>query len=212
MTPATSQAAPPLSVRLREETRAAHEAAERGDFVRSLLRGGVSREVYARFLAALHRVYAALEADLDRLRAHPCVAPLHWPALWRREALARDLAALLGTGWYEHVLKDTRADAYVARLAAAAADDPALLIAHAYTRYLGDLSGGQILRGAVARFAPDALALYEFPGLDVGEARQSFRARLDALPLGARADAVIAEARLAFALHGDLVAGLTTPR
>lgn len=201
----TSEARP-LSARLREETREAHQAAERGRFVRELLRGGVTREGYAVYLAALVRLYAALEAGLERHAGHPCVAPLHWPALFRSGAVARDLAALVGAGWQEYVSRDMLAATYVARLAAVTASEPPLLVAHAYTRYLGDLSGGQVLRGAVARFAPDAVALYEFPGLDVRAARQEFRARLDALPLGPGLEAaVVAEARLAFALHAGIL-------
>ena len=195
-----------LSARLREETRAAHRGAERGRLVRGLLRGDVSREVYASYLAALYRLYEALEAGLERHREHPCVGPLRWPALWRAPALARDLGALLGADWREHVARDVAAGGYVARLVAVTEDAPPLLVAHAYTRYLGDLSGGQILRGAVARFAPDAVALYEFPGLEVREAAQGFRARLDALPLGpGLAAAIVEEAKLAFALHADIL-------
>src|SRR5690606_17178144 len=119
--------------------------------------------------------------------------------------------SLLGTGWHGHVLQDTLSDRYVARLASLVATDPALLVAHAYTRYLGDLYGGQLLRQADARLAPDAVAHHDFPGLDLDAAPRSFRACLDALPLGPRADAVLAEARLAFALHGDLVAPLAPP-
>src|SRR5690606_25082472 len=90
--------APPLSVRLREATREAHQAVERAPFTRALLGGAVTRDVYARYLAALYRLYAALEAGLDRHRADPCLAPLRWPALRRQGPLARDLASLLGTG------------------------------------------------------------------------------------------------------------------
>jgi len=200
---------PTLSTRLREGTREAHRAAERSRFVRDLLRGGVTREAYARYLAALHRVYAELEAGLERHREHPCVAPLVWPALWRTDAVAADLQALLGPAWREHVSQDRLADLHVARLAALTAEDPPLLVAHAYTRYLGDLSGGQLLGDAVARFAPDAVALYAFPGLDVAAARHGFRARLDALPLGPLAEAaLVAEAGRAFALIAGLMAAL----
>lgn len=198
---------PPLSVRLREETREAHRAAERSLFLRRLLRGELTREAYAGYLAALTRVYAALEAGLRRHCELPELAPLHWPALWRGEALAHDLAALLGPEWRAAVSRDMAAETYVARLTALAAREPWLLVAHAYTRYLGDLSGGQILRGAVARLAPEAVAFYDFPQLaDVELARRSFRARLDALPLGPRAESeVVAEARVAFALNAELL-------
>lgn len=195
-----------LSARLRAETHVAHRAAERGRFIRDLVRGAMTREAYATYAAALYRLYVALETGLERRREHPCVGPLRWPALWRAEPLARDLEALVGREWHEYVSCDMVAGPYVARLALVTESAPPLLVAHAYTRYLGDLSGGQLLGAAVARFAPDAVGLYEFPGLDVREAAQGFRARLDALPLGpGEVAAVIAEAKFAFALHGALV-------
>lgn len=198
-----------LSARLREETRDAHRLAERGPFIRRLLRGAVSRRDYASFLAALRRLYAALEAGLLAHHEHPCVAPLCWPALWRVAAIDRDLAALLGPEWRAQVALDRYADRHVARLTTLALADPPLLVGHAYTRYLGDLSGGQILRGAVRSFAPDAVALYEFAGLEAAAAAREFRARLDALPLAPRvAAAVVAEARHAFELHVEMTAAL----
>lgn len=42
--------------------------------------------------------------------------------------------------------------AYVTRIAQlASSDEPAPLLAHAYVRYLGDLSGGQVIRRRVAK-------------------------------------------------------------
>lgn len=198
-------AAPTLSARLREETRDAHRAAERGSLVGRLLRGRVSRPTYVAYIAALHRVYTALEAALQRHRDLPALAPLHWPALWRGPALARDLAALTGPGWSGHVARDMAAEPYVARLRELDGTQAALLAAHVYTRYLGDLAGGQFLRAGAERVAPGALEFYDFSRLgDAGHAREALRARLDRLPaeLG---DAIVAESRRAFALSGAVL-------
>lgn len=202
-----------LSSRLRAETREAHRAAERSPLLRRLLRHELTREAYASFLAALARVYGALEEGLRRHRELPALAPLVWPALWRSDALARDLEALLGAGWGARIDEDRAADGYVERLEWLADEEPVLLAAHAYTRYLGDLSGGQILRGAAAAVAPEALAFYAFPQLgDLDAARASFRARLDALPLSPRVEgALVAEAREAFALSAALMDALVEP-
>jgi heme oxygenase len=60
----------------------------------------------------------------------------------------------------------------------------------------------------VARFAPEALAFYEFPALpEVPRARDEFRARLDARALTeAEAAEVVAEACAAFAANTALLA------
>ena len=83
-----------------------------------------------------------------------------------------------------------------------------LLVAHAYVRYLGDLSGGQILRRVVAESLHLAdgtgTAFYEFSG-DAAVLADRFRTRLDSI----RADEtvvedIVAEARSAFAFHVSL--------
>lgn len=194
---------PTLSVDLRDATREAHRAAERCRFLRRLLRGDLPASNYAAYLAALLRVYTALEAGLGRHRGHPALARFPWPALRRGDALARDLAALLGPDASVHVERDRSATAYVARLAGA---DPLRLLAHAYVRYLGDLSGGLLLREHVARFAPDAVAFYTFDGLDPAQERFVFRARLDELALGPRDAAVVVdEAVVAFEMNTALL-------
>lgn len=198
---------PTLSLRLRDETRVVHRNAERGRFLRRLLRGDLPGAVYVAWLAALTRVYTTLEAGLDLQRAHPALAPFPWQGLRRGEALTRDLAALAGPDWLEHVARDRLADAYVEHLTGAG---PLTLLAHAYVRYLDDLSGGQILRDAVARFAPDAVAFYTFDRLaGPVQERHLFRTRIDALDLSPRDEAfVVAEAVAAVALNTALLAAV----
>ena len=64
---------------------------------------------------------------------------------------------------------------------------PHLLVAHHYTRYLGDLAGGQVIGRTLEQlYALDGqgLAFYAFP--DIGRPvpyRRDYRERLDALPL-----------------------------
>jgi len=96
---------------------------------------------------------------------------------------------------------------YVAHVEALSAAAPALLPAHAYVRYLGDLNGGQLLRGIVQR----TLALpsgagthfYAFgSAADVSARKTALRTGLDQLPLDdAGAEALVAEAKSAFERH-----------
>jgi heme oxygenase len=240
---------PGLSARLRDGTREAHRAAERGAFVRAFLgarrpdRAGptgptIDRDLYRAYLIALHAVYTALEAGLERHREHPVVGPLALPYLYRAPALAADLQTLSTLEQAEtHPRERTRehtseqtpyppanaqgaspvpaALALAAHLHELADRDPALLVAHAYTRYLGDLSGGQILRGAAARIlgVPDdgpGLRFYDFPQIpDLNACKADLRARLDALPLApAGVTALVAEARDAFAYNAAVFADL----
>ncbi len=210
-----SASAPALTERLREGTRPLHRAAERAGVMRALLAGTLDRAGYARLLRNLHALYAALEDELERPRpSSPDLAPLRLPTLYRTATLAADLDALAPSAWRMLPLTAATVE-YVTRLRAIGADDPALLGAHAYVRYLGDLSGGQILREIVRRaFAlPGATGtrFYAFEG-DVATLKQQLRRALDGPAISpARHDAVVAEAQAGFALHIRLFDELQGP-
>jgi heme oxygenase len=205
--PRNGDAAAPggLAAKLAAQTRALHREAESAGVMRDLLAGRVTRERYVALLANLHPIYLALERGLARHVAHPAIAPIHLPGLARADALARDLAALAPGRVAPAPVPATRM--YVARLDELDATWPAGLVAHAYVRYLGDLSGGRIVgervRQALALDGGAGLAFYDFGAeFDVSGAKSRFRAALDALPLGARdVDAVVSEAVEAFRRH-----------
>ena len=203
-----------LAARLREETRELHRAAEGSAAMRALLAGRMDRAAYARLLRALHAMYVALEAGLAAHAARPGLAWIPLAALARSASLAADLDVVAGAAWRE-TPPVAEAAAYADRLTTLAAKDPDLLAAHAYLRYLGDLSGGRLLGRAVRDslgLTPErGAAFYEFPEVpDVGALRRAFRAGLDAAPLDA--DGVVDEARRAFAAHGRLFAALDATR
>jgi heme oxygenase len=194
-----------LSARLREETRELHRAVERSVFVRTLLRGALEQRPYALLLRGLHGVYAALESGLERHAADPRLAPFAEPALRRRAALESDLHALAGPSW-RRLAPPSAALRYGERLDDLAAHRPPLLAAHAYVRYLGDLSGGQLLAGIVGRSVGRSTAFYDFGDpAEVAHRSGALRRGLDALGADATtADAVVDEACTAFALHAAL--------
>jgi heme oxygenase len=80
------------------------------------------------------------------------------------------------------------------------AADPGLL-GHGYVRYLGDLSGGQLLRGLLRDrlgLPLAALSYYEFPGIDdVPATRTALRERMDLCPLSSDAVSVVLDEALA---------------
>ncbi len=202
----------PLSQRLRAATRSAHSRVEKLGFVRAFLRGTVERGTYCRLLADLHHVYRHLEAGLVAHRYTVLLQPLYLPELFREQALARDLGFLAHADWRYTLAPSAAAQRYAARLRALSQGPAALLAAHAYTRYLGDLSGGQILRRVAARAlgltGQDGLSFYDFPQIpDLAAYKQAFRERLDALPLTLAEQAELpAEANRAFALSGAILA------
>ena len=82
-----------------------------------------------------------------------------------RRAIEADLVALCGAHWSQGIPLLAAGELYARRIAKAAEGDGTRLIAHAYTRYLGDLSGGQILQRLLARsldLQPSELSFYDF--------------------------------------------------
>lgn len=176
-----------FSATLRESTRWVHTRAEKTAFIRGFLRGTASRDAYIRLLAALHPVYNALELETCRLAVtDPLVARFQFQALHRTQALERDLYFVAGADWRRTVPQMEEAERYAARIRLVASSEPVRLIGHLYTRYMGDMAGGQIL----ARIAERSLGLrrgegldfYDFPGVaDLETMKALFRARLDEL-------------------------------
>lgn len=205
----------PLSVRLKEDTAPAHHSAERTGIVADMLHRRLRREDYIRFLRDLHSVYESMEAALERTRTHPALASLRFPELDRAASVAADLATLHGAEWRTELPPSAAARKYVERIGQAEAAHPERLAAHAYVRYLGDLSGGQMLKKLIgeslALSSSSGLAFYEFPAVsDPTAFKNDYRQRLDALPLSPEeADGVVAEARDVFLLNMELAQAAT---
>ena len=192
--------------RLRLAIRDVHTRAEKTTFIRGFLRGTATPSSYIRLLAALHPVYKAMEAETSRLAAtDPVIARMHFPELFRTEAIERDLVFLAGPNWADTIAQMSAAQAYVKRIKEVGSTEPVRLVGHLYTRYLGDLSGGQIL----ARIAERSLGVskhagldfYDFPQVaDITAMKILFRARLDELDHQSTfaTDAVIDEASRSF--------------
>jgi heme oxygenase len=201
-----------LASQLREGTKKAHTMAENTGFVSCFLKGVVDKASYRTLVADLFFVYSAMEDEIGRLRAegHPVVGPVGFPELNRRETLEQDLAFYFGDGWRSSVKATPAAQKYVARLHQVAAEAPELLVGHHYTRYIGDLSGGQILK-TIAQKAMnlgehDGLRFYAFDAIpDEKGFKAHYRATLDALPIDqAMADRIVAEANHAFHLNMEM--------
>lgn len=203
-----------LAQRLRSDTASLHAQAERSGVMPDLLRGKLDRLAYCRLLRNLHEIYLALERELTRHAAHCHIAPIYAAELLRHAALGADLDVLHGPGWKDTLQVASACAQYVARLQGIGDANPGMLVAHAYVRYLGDLSGGQILRGIVTdalHLNGEGVRFYEFPAPGAVTLAERFRAGLNSIDLDdAVAAAIIAEAKLAFGLHVRLFDELAT--
>jgi heme oxygenase len=182
----------------------------------------VDKASYRTLVADLWFVYSAMEEEIGRLADHPVVGPINFASLNRRESLEQDLAFYFGADWRQQIKATPGAQEYVARLRRVAKEAPELLVGHHYTRYIGDLSGGQILKNIAQKAMNlgehDGLRFYEFDAIpDEKGFKTNYRTVLDNLPIDQpTADRIVAEANQAFhcnmkmfqELEGNLVAAI----
>lgn len=202
-----------LSQALRGATARVHERAHHSTYMDALLGSRLDLAEYATLVEQYWFVYGALEDGADRHAHDPVIGGFAVEALRRRAGLAADLEFLRGPDWADGLTPLPATAAYVARIDEVVASWPAGWVAHHYTRYLGDLAGGQAVRGLLRRTygvtGPGA-HFYDFAGLGpVPTFRTQYRARLDAAPWDtAERDRVLAEAQHAFELNIAMLSDL----
>lgn len=196
-----------LATQLREGTKKAHTMAENVGFVRCFLRGVVEKTSYRKLVANFYFVYSALEEEMARHQTHPIVSKIYYPELNRKATLEQDLAYYYGPNWREEITLSPAGQEYVERIREISNTQPELLVSHSYTRYLGDLSGGQILKGIAQRAMNlsdgEGTAFYEFETIsDEKGFKAQYRQALDEAPVDqATAEAIVNEANDAFGLN-----------
>lgn len=188
----------------RERTRDLHTRAERAGIIADVLHGRASRAGYALFLRNLLPVYQTIEREMARHAGSLLLGQLVRPELSRAAAIAADLHEL-GLNSSAAMLSPATLN-YVDAITAAGQGDGSRLIAHAYVRYLGDLSGGQILGRLLMRtldLPQAALSFYEFPAIpDIAAFKADYRAAIDrAGDESDDFDAIVEEGALAFELN-----------
>lgn len=179
----------PFSVVVRESSWSDHSDSEGASFMEEIMRGRGTMQDYIDLVAQHYFMYEALEEAAARFAADPRFAPFHSDALLRMPALEADLVHLVGDDWRDRVEAVPATAAYAARIREVAGEGwIAGVVAHHYTRYLGDLSGGQMIARRVAKqhgLERDGIAFYDFSELgSLTEFKNGYRAALDALGAG----------------------------
>ncbi len=201
-----------LASQLREGTKKAHTMAENTGFVSCFLKGVVDKSTYRKLVVDLYFVYRAMEEEIGRLAldGHPVVSLICYPELNRCESLEQDLNFYFGRGWAASLQPTSSAKGYVERIRQVAKESPELLVGHHYTRYMGDLSGGQILKNIAQKAMnlpeQDGLRFYEFDRIKDEKAfKRKYSATLDSLPITqSTAELIIEEANQAFKWNMDI--------
>ncbi|MBF6300218.1 biliverdin-producing heme oxygenase [Nocardia amamiensis] len=198
----------PFSTQIRTATADQHAEAENSRFMSDMLGGALGVDSYHRYTGQLWFVYRALERRWDTLAGDPTAGPFIRPELARTAELERDLAHLIGPDWRTGLEPLPATAAYAERIDECARDWPAGYIAHHYTRYLGDLSGGQVIRGTAEKLwnlphRGDGVRFYVFDGVANPAAfKREYRGLLDRLSLDdLERRRVLDEGKRAFAMN-----------
>jgi heme oxygenase len=203
--PHGSASQPTLIALLRGGTRELHVQAERSGIVRKILQGHASALGYAMYLRNLLPAYRMLEGELDRHRSAPAIRNLVRPEIYRSHALELDLLSIHGPQWRELPVLPS-ASRYERQISASTRAGALRLIGHAYTRYLGDLSGGQVMKRLLAKtlsLNAEQMRFHAFPAIaDIESFKCEYCSAIDLV--GTMVDdvePVIVEAKRAFELN-----------
>lgn len=137
---------PTFSETLRAATMPAHEVANHSPFITALLGGELSVDAFAALSGQLYFVYSTIEEAAEAMRVDPVGGKFVFDELTRRPALRTDMAHYFGPGWESEVSPLPATQAYCDRIREVAFTWPGGFVAHHYTRYLGDIAGGQAIR------------------------------------------------------------------
>ncbi|QAY59485.1 biliverdin-producing heme oxygenase [Microbacterium protaetiae] len=198
-----------FSTALRERSGAAHSGSEHSGFMADLLRGEGTREDYTALVVQHWYIYAALETATERMRHDPIAAPFISDRLTRIPALEADLEFLIGSDWRESIAPLPTTRRYVERISQVGTVWAGGFVAHHYTRYLGDLSGGLYIGKVMKRqfgFETNGIGFYLFDDIaDPAEFKNVYREQLDAAPWDAvERERVIDEVLLAYRFNTEL--------
>ena len=142
----TSARSEGLALALDDGTRKSHSVAENTQFVTGFFKGISTKSSFSQLVASLYFVYDAMETAFDTA-SDPSVKALDYPELRRLETLEQDMVYYFGADFKATVQPSLATKQYVDRIKEISQTSPHLLVAHMYTRYLGDLFGGQMMGG-----------------------------------------------------------------
>jgi len=203
-----------LAFMLDEGTRKSHSMAQNTAFVTGFFRGLSTKDSYRELLTGLFFVYKEMECAFDDNNSpeFPWTV-LDDSELRRYSSLERDLNYFYGDNWKNTIRPSPATKLYVSRINEIASDDDKkfLLVAHQYTRYLGDMFGGQMMSGMAQRSlsldSGKGVAFYQFDGIpNVNSYIKAWYTKLNTLNFSDEQKAqIVDEANLVFDLNVQLL-------
>ena len=184
--------------------------AENTAFVSGFFKGIATQSAFANLVTSLYFVYQAMESEFEN-SSDLSVKAMDYSGLRRVNTLETDMEFFYGPDWARIISPTKATKKYVARIQEIGKSEPELLIAHQYTRYLGDLFGGQMMGGMASKslgLEPgQGTSFYQFDGIDDSKAFiDEWYRNLNKLDLtDKQKDAIVDEANLVFALNIEIL-------
>ena len=149
-----------LAVRMRAAIMSnGHKTTYHRPIMQSLVSGDVTNEKYAQHLVNTEAFMKELEDGIEYNKNLPYIQPLGMPEILRTEAIKEDMK----------LFKDIKTESlhevaeYVNHIKYISQNTPHLLVAHAYSHYLGYIFGGSTFyKSLQPKFGENHTKLYQF--------------------------------------------------
>ncbi len=199
-----------LSSVLKHHTKQIHTEAERSGIIKTIIRGNVKLQSYLLWLQSMQPIYEKMEMLLEENRHLIYLSDFYHPEMFRAHSLATDIDQIISTyPDLENCSELNVKNEYLGRLNEIDISKQfSLLIAHIYVRYLGDLSGGQIIEKILSKqqeFSKDNLSFYKFANIvDLNVFKNTIRGAIDNAAIHVNTQLILDEALRVFRYNINL--------
>lgn len=198
----------PFVDRMKKETWDEHEASKDSAFATTIMSGELGKQAFIEWQRALYPVYETLESILKKMRkTDPTIHIFDHRKLDRKDKIYNDLLKM-GVDPIEIPSHLNTVPEYVDSIKEASKSAPRLMAYH-YTRYMGDMNGGQVIAmqmNKVYGIDMEELSCYDFSEVgDLYHYRKQYKTLLELVPWTEQdRESFIDEAKNAYAVNEKL--------
>jgi heme oxygenase (biliverdin-producing, ferredoxin) len=192
---------------MKEETFEAHEKSKDSGFAVTLMSGQWSHLAFIEWQRALYPIYVTLEEIMKANRKDPSLHIFDHRKLDRSQRIFNDLAHY-GVDPVAEPSTLPSVKEYVSKVQDAGSR-PQRIMAYHYTRYMGDMIGGQVIARSLMEhyeMPAEALTCYDFKDIgDIYHYRKTYKILLDLVPWSKEErEAFVEEAKVAYEINAIL--------
>lgn len=185
----------PLSEKLKQETKPYHDGMHKNALLLQFLSSDGSipdDQTYREYLEYMYAVYSTMEKKIVDYQEHPEISPFFqlcfMQLLFRSNKIRMDISFIADDLLFEE--NKHQSEELVKKISVS---NPGKLIGHMYTRYMGDLSGGQFFKRALDRKGRQkSTSMFSFEEVDrpIDKVKSEFKQVLDELPGDIHSDVI----------------------